>query len=65
LDSSESGSEIPGKFCYVVLEKDEKVGWTDRFGNEEILQRAKKERIILPAIKRLTVFVISCVETAF
>jgi hypothetical protein len=44
LDSSESRSEIPVKFCNAVLEKDGEDHWTDRVKNGEVLQRVKDER---------------------
>jgi hypothetical protein len=37
----------------VVLEgRMEKIGWTDRVRNEEVLQRVKKERNMLQTIRR-------------
>jgi hypothetical protein len=44
----------------------EKISWTDRVRNEEVLQRVKEERNIVHTVKRrLTGLVTSCVETAF
>jgi len=36
LDTSESISEIPGKFSNLVIEKDKEDSWVDRVKNEEI-----------------------------
>jgi len=51
----------------MVLEKEEKDQFTDRVRHEEVLQRAKEERIVIHKIKKgkLTGIVTSCVETAF
>jgi hypothetical protein len=38
----------------VVLEKMEKISWTDHMRNEEVLRRVKEERNILHTIKRKT-----------
>jgi len=45
----------------------EKISWTDRERNEEVLQRVKKERNIVQTIKRerLSGLVTYCIETAF
>jgi hypothetical protein len=45
----------------------EKISWTDRVRNEEVLHRVKEDRNIIHTIKeeRLTGLVTSCVETAF
>ena len=44
----------------------EKIIWTDRVSNEEVLKRGKEERNILQTIKRrLTGLITSCVESAF
>jgi hypothetical protein len=44
----------------------EKISWTDRVRNEEVLHRVKEEINILHTIqRRLTGLVTSCVETAF
>jgi hypothetical protein len=45
----------------------EKISWTDRVKNEEVLHRVKEERNILHTIKRrrLTGLVTSWVVTAF
>jgi hypothetical protein len=45
----------------------EKISWTDRVRNEEVLHRIKEERNILHTIKRrkATGLVTSCVGTAF
>jgi hypothetical protein len=45
----------------------EKVNWTDRVRNEEVLHVVKEGRVILQTMKRrrLTGFVTACVETAF
>jgi hypothetical protein len=45
----------------------EKIIWTDRVRNEEVLHRVKEERNIIHIIKRrkLTGLVTSCAETAF
>jgi hypothetical protein len=47
--TSGSRSEIFGKYCNVVLEK---ISWTDRVRNEEVLHTVKEERNILHKIKR-------------
>jgi hypothetical protein len=44
LDTSESSSDLHGKFCSLVLEKDGKTSLTDRVRNEEVVQRVKEER---------------------
>jgi hypothetical protein len=54
LDTSESGSEIPQTFRFVVLEKMGKISWTNCVKNEKVLQRFNKEMNNLHAIKRLT-----------
>ena len=41
---------MPGKVGSVVLERVEKISWTDRVRNEEMLQRVIKERIVLRTI---------------
>jgi hypothetical protein len=46
LDSSETRSEVPGKFWNV------KISWTDRVNNEAVLHRVKEERNILHTIRR-------------
>jgi hypothetical protein len=38
LDILENRREAPGICLYVVLEKDEKVSWTDRVRNEVLLE---------------------------
>jgi len=45
----------------------EKISWTDRVRNEEVLQRVKEERNNLHTIQEGTVtgLVTSCVGTAF
>jgi hypothetical protein len=45
----------------------EKIVWTDRIRNEEILHRIQKERNILRTIKEgnITGFVTTCVGTVF
>jgi hypothetical protein len=44
----------------------EKISWTDRVRNEEVLHRVKKERNILHEIKRRLIgLVTSCVGTVF
>jgi hypothetical protein len=46
----------------------EKISWTDRVRNEEVLHRVKEERGMLFTIKKegkLTGLVTSCVGTAF
>jgi hypothetical protein len=50
LDTSESRSEIPGKFemCWRRMEE---ISWNDRVGNEEVLHRVKEERNIVHTIK--------------
>ena len=51
--TSESRSEISGKFWNVMLEKDgEKISWTDRVRNEEMLHGVKEERNIVHRVKR-------------
>jgi hypothetical protein len=51
LDTSESRSEVSGKFGNVVLEKNVKIICTDRVRNEEVLHRVKEGRNILHTIK--------------
>ena len=67
LNTSESRSEIPGKIWNVVLERMEKISWTDRVRNEDVTHRVKEERNILLTTKegKLTGLVKSCVGTAF
>jgi hypothetical protein len=48
-DSSETRSEVPGKFWNMVLEK---ISWTDHVNNEAVLHRVKEERNILHTIRR-------------
>jgi hypothetical protein len=45
----------------------EKISWTDRVGNEDVLLRVKEQRNILHEIinEKLTGLVTFCVETAF
>ena len=45
-------TEIPGKFWMWCWRGLEKISWTDRVKNEEVLQRVKEVRNILYAIKR-------------
>jgi len=53
------------KFLNVVLEKIEKLNWTNRVRNE-VLQRLKEDRNILRTINRRKAgLVTSCVGTAF
>ena len=52
LDASGSRSETPGKFWDVVLEKVEKISWTDHVRNEEVLLRVKEQRNILHEIRK-------------
>jgi len=61
LEISESRPKIPGNFCWRRMEK---ISWTDRVRNEEIIQTVKVERNILQRIKkgRLTGLVTSCVR---
>jgi DNA phosphorothioation-dependent restriction protein DptG len=56
-----------GSFEMWCWRRMEKISWTDRVRNEEVLQGVKEERNILHTIKkgRLTGLVTSCVETAF
>jgi hypothetical protein len=51
-------------WCWIRVEK---ISWTDRVRNEEVLHRVKEERNIVRTIKRrnLTGLVISDVGTAF
>jgi hypothetical protein len=52
LDTSESKSEIPGKF-WNVLGRMDKISWTDHVRNEEVvLHRVKEERNILNTVKK-------------
>jgi hypothetical protein len=48
LDTLKSSSEIPGKLRNVVMEK---ISWTDRVRNEEVLRRVKEERNIIHTVK--------------
>jgi len=48
--TTESRSEIPGKFFLVVLEKDG--DQSDPAKNEEVLDRVKEERNILHTMER-------------
>jgi hypothetical protein len=52
LDTSESGSEVPGKFLNVVLEKDGEEQLYLSRKNGEILHRIKEERNILLTVKQ-------------
>ena len=45
-------TEVPGKFWKWCWRELEKISWTDRVKNEEVLQRVKEVRNILCAIKR-------------
>ena len=60
LDTSESGSEIPGKFWNVVLDKDD-------VRNEEVMHRVKEETNTqhTKEQRRLIGLVTSWVETDF
>jgi hypothetical protein len=49
VDTSENRSDVYGKFGNVMLEK---ISWTDRVRNEEVLHRVKEERNILLTMKR-------------
>jgi hypothetical protein len=51
----------------MMAEKDGRISWTDREGNEEVLQRGKEERNILQTLRegRLTGLVTFRVGTAF
>jgi len=42
----------PGNFEVWRLRRIEKIGWTDRVRNEEVLQRVKKDRNVLHTINR-------------
>jgi hypothetical protein len=54
-----------GSFEMWCWRRMEKISWTDRVRNEEVLHRVKEERNILQAIKRrLTGLVTSCLGTA-
>ena len=46
------GQKKLGSFEMWYLKRMEKISWTDRARNEEVLQGVKKERNILQAIKR-------------
>jgi hypothetical protein len=52
LDTSESRSEILGKFAVWCWRKMERISWTERVRNEEVLQRVEEERNILQIINR-------------
>jgi hypothetical protein len=52
LDSSERSSGITEKFLMWCWRRMEKISWTDRVRNEEVLQRVKEQRNILHKIKR-------------
>jgi len=52
LDASDSRSETPAKFQNVVLERMEKISWTNHVRNEEVLLRAKEKRNILHEISK-------------
>ena len=55
------------KVLNVVLEKKEKISWTDRVRKEEVLREVKMERNIFHTTKisQLTGLVVSCVGTGF
>ena len=63
---SDSRLEMPGKIWNVVLERSEKISWTDLVRNEGVIHRVKEERTILHTTKeeRLTGLVTSCIGTA-
>jgi hypothetical protein len=51
-------------WCWRMMEK---ISWTDRVRNEEMLHKVKEERNILHRVERgkINELVIFCVETAF
>ena len=51
-ETSESRSEIPENFGMWYWRRMEKIGWTDRVKNKEVLQRVEEDRNILHTIKR-------------
>jgi hypothetical protein len=51
LDTSESRSETHGRFTDTMLERMEKISWTDRV-RKEVLRRTKEERKIPHTMKR-------------
>jgi hypothetical protein len=52
MDTAESRSEISGKFEMWCWRRMEKISWTDRVRNEDVLHRVKEERNIVHTIKR-------------
>jgi hypothetical protein len=50
LDISESRSEIPGRFEMWCWRRMEKIRWTDRVRNEEVLHTVMEERNILHTV---------------
>jgi hypothetical protein len=52
VDTSESRSEILESFEMWCRRRMEKISWTDRVRNEEVLHRVKEERHIVHTIKR-------------
>jgi hypothetical protein len=52
VDTSESKSEVSGKFEIWCWRRMEKISWTDRVRNEEVLHRVKEDRNIVHTIKR-------------
>jgi hypothetical protein len=52
VDTSESRSEILRNFEMWCWRRMEKISWTDRVRNEEVLHRVKEERNIVHTIKR-------------
>jgi hypothetical protein len=53
LDTSESRSEIPGKFEMWCSGRMEKIGQTNLVRNEDVLHRIKEKKNILHKIKRM------------
>jgi hypothetical protein len=52
VDTSESRSETSGKFEMWCWRRMEKISWTDRVRNEEVLLTVKEKRNIVHTIKR-------------
>jgi hypothetical protein len=52
VDTSESRSEVSAEFEMWCWRRMERIIWTDRVRNEEVLHRVKEERNILQTIKR-------------
>jgi hypothetical protein len=51
-ETSESRSEMLGKFVMWCWRRTKKISWIDRVRNEEVLRGVNEERNILHAVKR-------------